>query len=100
MSTGVPNDGEASRSQQRSDLVAFEVESSGHFLVPLRSLERFRTPRGGSSTTEVARCWGWTLPLVQWNTFHSSQIGTRIQLAPDVVATLNADHFDAEFDAP
>ncbi len=78
---------------QQSELVAFEVEGSGHFLVPLWSLARYRVPVATASTSGVALGWGWTLLVVRWNAFHVSQIETRIQLAPGVVATLTSDHF-------
>lgn len=75
------------------DLVAFEVEGSGYYLVPLDALAGYEidvVPTGGS-VAPVG--WGWVLPIVRWNTFHSSEVGTAIALAPGVIAALSTRHF-------
>ncbi len=76
-----------------ADLVAFEVEGSGYYLVPLGALTRYEiaTSTTGESMTPLG--WGWALPIVRWNTFHSAQIDTSIRLAPGVIAQLAAHHF-------
>jgi hypothetical protein len=78
---------------QMTDLVAFEVEGSGYYLVPLGTLDRYeiRPTMTGESFAPLG--WGWALPVVRWNTFHESQIDTQIALAPGVVARLAAHHF-------
>jgi hypothetical protein len=76
-----------------ADLVAFEVEGSGYYLVPLDALAGYEVdvvPTGGS-VAPVG--WGWALPIVRWNTFHSSEVGTAIALAPGVIAALAERHF-------
>jgi len=84
-----------------SDLVAFEVEGSGYYLVPLGALAGYEIVApatdaiGVSGISVVPVGWGWTLPIVRWNTFHSSQIGTAIALAPGVIAALVERHFIA-----
>ena len=85
--------------ESTTDLVAFEVEGSGYYLVPLDALASYEiatTPSG----TSVALGWGWSLPVVRWNTFHPTQIGIGISLAPNVVALLAAHHFVASITSP
>lgn len=76
-----------------ADLVAFEVEGSGFYLVPLAALAGFEVDvvAAGGSVAPVG--WGWALPIVRWNTFHSSEVGTAIALAPGIVAALAERHF-------
>ena len=84
-----------------SDLVAFEVEGSGYYLVPLGALAGYEIQApvadavGPSGTSVTPVGWGWVLPIVRWNTFHSSEIGTAIALAPGVIAALVERHFIA-----
>lgn len=75
-----------------ADLVAFEVEGSGYYLVPLGALADFEIEVAGGGSVAPAG-WGWALPMVRWNTFHSSEVGTAIALAPEVIASLLARHF-------
>src|SRR5687767_11353824 len=76
-----------------ADLVAFEVEGSGYYLVPLDALLRYEIETTATNESLEPVGWGWSLPVVRWNTFHSSQVGTGIALAPGVVAWLAAHHF-------
>jgi hypothetical protein len=76
-----------------SDLVAFEVEGSGYYLVPLAVLAEYEIEAEATGETVAPVGWGWALPIVRWNTFHSSQVGTRIALAPGVLTALAERHF-------
>lgn len=76
-----------------ADLVAFEVEGSGYYLVPLGALATYEIEVVATGGTVAPVGWGWALPIVRWNTFHSSEIGTAIALAPGVVAALAQQHF-------
>ena len=83
-----------------TDLVAFAVEGSGYYLVPLGVLDRYEIRPTTTGESFAPLGWGWTLPVVRWNTFHESQIDTRIALAPGVVACLAAHHFAASHPHP
>jgi hypothetical protein len=76
-----------------TDLVAFEVEGSGCYLVPLDLLATYEVAIGECGRAAVLLGWGWSLPIVRWNTFHSSQLGAEIALGPGVTARLAAHHF-------
>lgn len=75
------------------DLVAFEVEGSGYYLVPLGAFAAYEVEDGPTDGSDAPVGWGWALPIVRWNTFHSSEVGTSIALAPGVVASLTERHF-------
>ena len=77
-----------------ADLVAFEVEGSGYYLVPLTALALFEVDTSSSRRSFTPMGWGWSLPIVRWNTFHSSQVGSEITLGPNVTARLAAHHFN------
>jgi len=76
-----------------TDLVAFEVEGSGVYLVPLAWLAGFEVGDSMRTTSFAPLGWGWSLPVVRWNTFHMSQIDIEISLAPNVTARIEARHF-------
>ncbi|MGD9997643.1 MAG: hypothetical protein AB7L17_05880 [Ilumatobacteraceae bacterium] len=76
-----------------ADLVAFQVEGSGYYLVPLGALAPYEVDAVEPGDRIVPLGWGWALPIVRWNTFHISQVGMPIALARGVVAALAARHF-------
>lgn len=78
-----------------TDLVAFEVEGSGYYLVPLAMLAGFEVHVSATRTSTAPLGWGWSLPVVRWNTFHMTQLDTEIALTPMVTARLAAHHFVA-----
>jgi hypothetical protein len=80
-------------SASTSDLVAFEVEGSGYYLVPLRALAGYEIELVATGRPAAPVGWGWALPVVRWNTFHSSQVGMSIALAPGIVTALAERHF-------
>jgi hypothetical protein len=76
-----------------ADIVAFEVEGSGYYLVPLDALAGYEIEVVATGESIAPVGWGWALPIVRWNTFHSSQVGTPVALAPGVFAALAERHF-------
>lgn len=75
------------------DLVAFEIEGSGYYLMPLDALAGHEVELVATGATVAPIGWGWALPIVRWNTFHTSQVGMSIALAPGVFAALAERHF-------
>lgn len=100
--------GEDSR-RSTADLVAFRVEGTGYYLVPLHTLAPFAVA-GAPRTTDVEQPdeptparrlgWGTRVPEVSWNSFHDSQVGLLIDLAPDVTTPLTERHFASPPDPP
>ena len=76
-----------------TDLIAFEVEGSGYYLVPLAALVRFEVHLPTARKAAAPLGWGWALPVVRWNTFHTTQLDAEISLGPMVTARLAAHHF-------
>lgn len=80
-----------------AELVAFHVEGTAYYLVPLFLLDRFVVTErpGRAARGPLARLgWGTRVPEVAWNSFHHSQVGLLVDLAPGVTAQLGPHHFD------
>jgi hypothetical protein len=86
-----------------AELVAFHVEGTAYYLVPLQLLDRFVVTDGPDRSSADASAhfgWGARVPEVPWNSFHDSQVGLLVDLAPGVTARLERHHFAGTPDSP